>query len=257
MPWHTGPTLLEALDHAHPPKRLTEKPLRIPIQDVYKISGIGTVPTGRVETGVLNVGQCILFAPTAITSEVRSIEMHHTNMSRAFPGDSVGFNIKNVSVKDVHRGMVVSDAIKDQAVEAESFEAQVIIVNHPGKIHVGYTPVLDCHTSHVACEFSKFKVRMDRRTGKVLDENPEFLKTGDAAIVEIKPTKPMIVETFAEFPPLGRFAVRDMKRTVAVGVIKNVIHKEARKEQKNHHVDHKHQKHIHGKEIRHDGVLAH
>jgi len=223
MPWYKGPTLLEALDMLHPPKRPIEKPLRVPLQDVYKISGIGTVPVGRVETGVMKVGQTVLFAPTTLTAEVKSIEMHHTSHPEAVPGDNIGFCVKNVAVKDLHRGMVASDAIKDPAAGAVSFDAQIIIMNHPGKITAGYCPVIDCHTSHVACCFEELKVKMDRRTGKVMEENPPFLKTGDAAIVKMVPMKPLVVETFTEFPPLGRFAIRDMKRTVAVGVIKEVV----------------------------------
>jgi elongation factor 1-alpha len=222
MPWYKGPTLLEALDGVHPPKRPTDKPLRVPLQDVYKISGIGTVPVGRVESGVMTPGQHILFAPVNIHTEVKSIEMHHTTLERAVPGDNIGFNIKHVAVKDLRRGYVASDATKDPASGASSFDGQIIVMSHPGKIHAGYTPVLDCHTAHVSCRFDKLKVKMDRRTGKTLEENPTFLKTGDAAIVEVVPSKPLCVETFTEIPPLGRFAVRDMKRTVAVGVIKSV-----------------------------------
>jgi elongation factor 1-alpha len=224
MPWYSGPCLLEALDEIHPPKRPTEKPLRVPLQDVYKISGIGTVPVGRVETGVMTPGQHILFAPSNITSDVKSIEMHHTSIPRAVPGDNIGFNVKNVAVKDLKRGYVASDARKDPASRASSFSAQLIVLNHPGKIHSGYTPVVDCHTAHVACRFDQIVNKMDRRTGKVLEEHPETIKTGDAAIVNIVPTKPLCVESFTDFPPLGRFAVRDMKKTVAVGVIKDVVH---------------------------------
>jgi elongation factor 1-alpha len=223
MPWYKGPYLLEALDQVHAPKRPTDKPLRVPLQDVYKISGIGTVPVGRVETGIMKPGMHLLFAPTKITTEVKSIEMHHTHIPQAIPGDNIGFNVKNVPVKDLKRGNVACDANKDPASGAVSFDAQVIVMNHPGKIHAGYTPVLDCHTAHVACCFDQLKTKMDRRTGKVLDENPPFIKTGDAAIVSIVPTKPLCVESFTEFPPLGRFAVRDMKQTVAVGVIKEVM----------------------------------
>ena len=243
MPWYKGPCLLEALDQIHPPKRPTDKPLRVPLQDVYKIGGIGTVPVGRVETGVMKPGEHILFAPTTITSEVRSIEMHHTSIPEAVPGDNIGFNVKNVSVKELKRGYVASDAQKDPASGAASFDAQVIVMNHPGKIHVGYTPVLDCHTAHVACRFDKLLTKMDRRSGKVLEENPSFIKTGDAAVVHIIPSKPLCVETFQEFPPLGRFAVRDMKKTVAVGVIKEVTHEENAQKKAPHAAKISHGKH--------------
>jgi len=220
MPWYKGPYLLEALDNVKPPKRPTDKALRLPLQDVYKIGGIGTVPVGRVETGVIKPGINAMFAPAGIVTEVKSVEMHHESLPEANPGDNVGFNVKNVAVKDLKRGFVASDSKHDPASGVKSFNAQVIVMNHPGQISNGYSPVLDCHTAHVACKFAHIKEKMDRRSGKVLEADPKFVKTGDACIVDLEPTKPLCVETFTDFPPLGRFAVRDMRQTVAVGVIK-------------------------------------
>ena len=234
MPWYkgweketksgkvTGKTLVDAIDAIEPPTRPTDKPLRLPLQDVYKIGGIGTVPVGRVETGVIKPGMVVTFAPSNVTTEVKSVEMHHESLPEGLPGDNVGFNIKNVSVKDIRRGNVASDSKNDPAQEAASFKAQVIVMNHPGQIGNGYSPVLDCHTAHIACRFNHILEKIDRRSGKTMEENPKFVKSGDAAIVEMIPTKPMCVESFNTYPPLGRFAVRDMRQTVAVGVIKSV-----------------------------------
>jgi len=217
-----GKTLLEAIDSIDPPSRPTDKPLRLPLQDVYKIGGIGTVPVGRVETGIIKAGMVVTFAPAGLTTEVKSVEMHHEQLSEGVPGDNVGFNVKNVSVKEIRRGYVCSDSKNDPAKETASFTAQVIILAHPGQIGAGYAPVLDCHTAHIACKFSELIEKIDRRSGKKLEDAPKFIKSGDAAIVRMLPTKPMCVEAFAEYPPLGRFAVRDMRQTVAVGVIKTV-----------------------------------
>jgi len=227
LPWYKGPTLIEALDGIQEPKRPMDKPLRVPLQDVYKIGGIGTVPVGRVETGVLKPGMVIYFAPGGITTECKSVEMHHEALEQATPGDNVGFNVKNVSVKDLRRGYVAGDSKNDPPAETESFNAQVIILNHPGQIHAGYSPVLDCHTAHIACRFHEILSKVDRRSGKELESAPKNVKSGDAAMINLVPTKPMCVESFAEYPPLGRFAVRDMKQTVAVGVIKEVTKKVA------------------------------
>jgi len=234
MPWYkgwsverkegnaSGKTLLEALDAIVPPSRPTDKPLRLPLQDVYKIGGIGTVPVGRVETGVLKPNMVVNFAPSNLQTEVKSIEMHHEALEEAVPGDNVGFNVKNVSVKELRRGFVASDIKNDPAQESANFTAQVIVLNHPGQIGAGYAPVLDCHTAHIACKFAELLEKVDRRSGKTLEEAPKFLKSGEAAMVKMIPSKPMVVEKFADYPPLGRFAVRDMRQTVAVGVIKDV-----------------------------------
>jgi elongation factor 1-alpha len=217
-----GKTLLEAIDSIEPPSRPTDKPLRLPLQDVYKIGGIGTVPVGRVETGIIKSGMVVTFAPVGLTTEVKSVEMHHEQLVQGVPGDNVGFNVKNVSVKEIRRGYVCSDSKNDPAKEAGSFQAQVIVLNHPGQIGAGYAPVLDCHTAHIACKFAELQEKIDRRSGKKLEDNPKFVKSGDAAIVKMIPSKPMCVEAFSDYPPLGRFAVRDMRQTVAVGVIKSV-----------------------------------
>ncbi|GMM47544.1 translation elongation factor EF-1 alpha [Pichia kluyveri] len=217
-----GKTLLEAIDAIEPPVRPTEKPLRLPLQDVYKIGGIGTVPVGRVETGVIKPGMVVVFAPSGVTTEVKSVEMHHEQLDEGVPGDNVGFNVKNVSVKDIKRGNVCGDSKNDPPQGCASFNAQVIVLNHPGQISAGYSPVLDCHTAHIACKFDELVEKIDRRTGKSVEDHPKSVKSGDAAIVKMVPTKPMCVEAFTEYPPLGRFAVRDMRQTVAVGVIKSV-----------------------------------
>jgi elongation factor 1-alpha len=222
MPWYEGPYLLAALDEIKPPKRPVDKALRLPLQDVYKIGGIGTVPVGRVETGVIKPGITAYFAPTGVATEVKSVEMHHESVPQASPGDNVGFNVKNVSVKDIRRGNVCGDNKSNPPRGADSFLAQVIVMGHPGEIRNGYAPVLDCHTAHIACKFAEIQNKMDRRSGKILEEGPKFIKSGDSAIVKMVPSKRMCVESFTEFPPLGRFAVRDMRVTVAVGVIKEV-----------------------------------
>merc|ERR1711922_24842 len=238
MPWYkgwnkevkegkfSGKTMFEALDSIIPPTRPPDKPLRLPLQDVYKIGGIGTVPVGRVETGVIKPGMVVTFAPVNLSTEVKSVEMHHESLPEALPGDNVGFNIKNVSVKDIKRGYVTSDSKNKPASGVADFTAQVVVLNHPGQVSNGYSPVLDCHTAHIACKFAEIKEKVDRRTGKSTEDNPKFIKSGDAAIVRLIPSKPMCVEPFAEFPPLGRFAVRDMRQTVAVGVIKATTPKE-------------------------------
>merc|ERR1711883_46856 len=218
----SGKTLFEALDSINPPTRPSDKPLRLPLQDVYKIGGIGTVAVGRVETGVIKAGMVCTFAPANVTTEVKSVEMHHETLTQGVPGDNVGFNVKNVSVKDIRCGNVCSDSKNDPAKEAKTFNAQVIVLNHPGEIQNGYTPVLDCHTAHIACKFGEMLEKIDRRSGKKIEDFPPKIKSGDAAIVKMIPSKPMCVEPFQQYAPLGRFAVRDMRQTVAVGVIKSV-----------------------------------
>jgi len=227
MPWYTGPTLLEALDTLKEPEKPTQLPLRLPIQDVYTISGIGTVPVGRVETGVMKKGMNVSFMPANKVGEVKSIEMHHEEIPEALPGDNVGFNIRGLAKTDLRRGDVAGPAEKPATV-ADEFTAQIVILQHPSAITVGYTPVFHCHTAQIACTFTELKKKLDPRTGQVKEENPTFLKTGDAAIVTIKPSKPMVIEKVKEIPQLGRFAIRDMGTTIAAGMCIDIVPKQMR-----------------------------
>jgi elongation factor 1-alpha len=222
LDWYKGPTLLEALDQINEPKRLSDKPLRLPLQGVYKIGGIGALAAGCVRTGVLKPGMVLTFAPTGLQGEVTSLQMDHADLSEALPGDNVGFSVKNVSDAHLSRGYVASNSKHHPAKEATHFTSQVIITGHPGRIGNGYTPVLYCHTSHIAVRFAKLLAKVDKISEKVIEKEPKFLKKGDGGIIQMIPTKPMVVESFSEYPSLGRFIVRDMRRTVAVGVILTV-----------------------------------
>ena len=224
MPWYKGPTLVDALDSIEAPEKPIGKPLRIPIQDVYTITGVGTVPVGRVETGVVKANQKVVVMPSGATGEVKSIETHHTQMESAEAGDNIGFNLRGIDKKSIHRGDVIGNADSPPTV-AKEFEAQIIVIHHPTAMAPGYTPVLHAHTSQVAATLSQFVAKIDPKTGGTLEENPKFLKTGDAAIVRVKPVRPLAIETFKEFPEIGRFALRDMGTTIAAGVVKSITEK--------------------------------
>lgn len=226
-PWYKGPTLLEALNLLTEPEKPTNLPLRLPIQDVYSISGIGTVPVGRVETGVMKKGMKVSFMPANKEGEVKSIEMHHEEIPEALPGDNVGFNVRGIGKGDIRRGDVCGPADTPPTV-AEEFVAQVVVLHHPSALTVGYTPVFHCHTAQIACTFVELQKKLDPRTGQVKETNPTFLKTGDAAIVKIRPTRPMVIEKVKEIPQLGRFAVRDMGSTIAAGMCIEITPKQMR-----------------------------
>ncbi len=224
MPWYTGPTLMEALDLFELPPKPTNKPLRIPIQDIYSITGIGTVPVGRVETGVLKEGVNLVFMPSNKTAEVKSMEMHHTRIPVAEPGDNIGMNVRGIAKTEIHRGDVAGPVDNPPTVATE-FIGQIIVIYHPTAIAAGYTPVLHYHTGQIACRFTELLKKIDPRTGQVVEEKPSFLKTGDAAWVRMEPLRPIAIETYQDFPELGRFAVRDMGTTVAAGVVKEITKK--------------------------------
>jgi elongation factor 1-alpha len=216
-PWYKGPALIPSLDTFKEPEKPTDKPLRVPIQDVYSISGIGTVPVGRVETGIMKKGMKVAFMPANKDGEIKSIEMHHEEIPQAVPGDNIGFNVRGIGKGDIRRGDVCGPVEAPPTV-ADEFTAQIVVLQHPSAITVGYTPVFHCHTSQTACTFTELKKKLDPRSGQTKEENPTFLKTGDAAIVQIKPSKPMVIENVKELPQLGRFAIRDMGTTIAAGM---------------------------------------
>ncbi len=223
MPWYKGKTLFEALDAFETPQKPTEKPLRLPVQDVYSIQGIGTVPSGRVETGTMKPGDKIIFAPTGKKATVNSIQMHYEDIPVAEPGDNIGFAVKGLSRNEIRKGDVVGHQSNPPTV-AESFEATVIVIRHPTVIPVGYTPVIHAGTSQIACKFENIKMKITVGKGgkRIKVKDPTTLKNGDQAQVVLRPVKPFVIETFKDIPQLGRFAVRDMGSTVAVGVVNSV-----------------------------------
>jgi elongation factor 1-alpha len=222
MPWYTGPTIVEAFDTLHVPSQPVDKPLRLPVQDVYTITGIGTVPVGRVETGIMKNGDMIIFEPAGVKGEVKSIEMHHEQITEAKPGDNVGFSVRNVNKTDIKRGDVVGH-VNNPPTVAKEFTAQIIVLQHPNVITKGYTPVFHVHTSQVACKITEIVRKIDPKSGATLQENPDFIKTGDAAIIKCVPNKPFVLESSKNFPELARFAIRDMGQTIAAGVCLEVV----------------------------------
>ncbi|MFQ5475211.1 MAG: translation elongation factor EF-1 subunit alpha [Candidatus Nanoarchaeia archaeon] len=219
--WYSGPTLMEAMNALNPPEKPTDLPLRLPIQDCYNITGIGVVPVGRVETGVMKVGDKVTVVPArdgkGVTGEVKSIEMHHEQLQAAEPGDNVGFSVRGIGKKDIARGDVLGHPDNVPTV-AEEFTAQLVVLNHPSVITVGYTPVFHIHTAQVACQIIEIQKKLNPASGEVLAENPDFIKNGDAAIVKIKPVQPLCIETQKEIPQMSRFAIRDSGATVAAGM---------------------------------------
>ena len=226
--WYKGPTVMEQLDLFKQPEKPVTLPLRMPLQDVYDITGIGTVPVGKIETGIMKLGQKVVVLPgrsgTGINGEVRTIEMHHEQLQQAECGDNVGINIRGVGKKDVARGDVVCDAAKPASI-AEEFVAQVAIISHPTVIAKGYTPVFHVHTAQVPCQFVEILEKTGPDGQKV--ENPDFLKNGDVAKVKVKPVGNLVLETQAENPHMARFAIRDAGATVAAGVCIEITKKKA------------------------------
>lgn len=223
MPWYTGPTIAEALDNTIvPPNKPFDKPLRLPVQDVFAITGVGTVPVGRIETGIMKTGDKIIFEPSGTQAEVKSIEMHHKILPKAEPGDNVGFNIRGASKTEVHRGDVVGH-VNNPPTVAKEFTAQIIVLQHPTVLTKGYTPVFHCHTAHVAGKITELVKKLDPKTGAVMQENPDMLKPGDAAIIKVQPSQPIVVEKQSDFPELAKFAIRDMGKTIAAGIVIDLV----------------------------------
>ncbi len=232
MSWWTGDTLLSAVDKFEVPQKPTDLPLRLPIQDVYNITGIGVVPVGRIETGVMKVGQKVIVVPgregKGVPGEVKSIEMHHEQHQQAEPGDNVGFNVRGIGKKDIARGDVLGPAENVPSVATE-FTAQIVIMSHPSVVTVGYTPVFHIHTAQVACQFVEIVKKLDPKTGQEVTENKDILRNGDAAIVKLRPVQPLVIEKNGEIPQMSRFAIRDSGVTVAAGMCMDLVKKDLSK----------------------------
>ena len=228
MSWYEGGTLLDAINALNPPEKPTELPLRLPIQDVYNITGIGVVPVGRVETGVMKLGDKVTFVPgregKGVSGECKTIEMHHEQMKQAEPGDNIGFNVRGVGKKDIQRGDVLGHVDNPPTVASE-FTAQIVVLNHPTVMTTGYAPVFHIHTAQVACQIMAIEKQINPTTGETIKENPDFIKNGDAAIIKVKPVTPLVIERQKEIPHMARFAIRDSGATVAAGMCIDLVKK--------------------------------
>jgi len=229
MSWYNGPCLLELIDLFKEPEKPTNLPLRLPIQDVYNITGIGTVPVGRIETGIMKINDKVIVTPAregkGVVGEVKTIEMHHEQMQQAEPGDNVGFSVRGINKKDIARGDVLGHVDTPPTVVTE-FTAQIVVLNHPTVMTVGYTPVFHIHTAQVACQITELVKKLDPATGQTMQEKPDMLKNGDAAIVKVKPAKPLVIEKQSEIPHMARFAIRDAGSTVAAGMCIDYVKKQ-------------------------------
>ncbi|MCK4555799.1 MAG: elongation factor 1-alpha, partial [Candidatus Aenigmarchaeota archaeon] len=221
-PWYTGKTLLEALDDFTVPEKPTDKPLRLPVQDSYTITGVGTVPVGRVESGIIKPNDKIIFMPSGKTADVKSVEMHHEQMPQAVAGDNIGFNVRGLGKDDVGRGDVAGH-VNNPPTVAEEFTAQIIVLQHPSVITKGYTPVFHVHTAHVACQITEIVKKINPATGETVAENPDYIKAGDAAVIKCKPKTPLVIEKQTDFPQLAKFAMRDMGQTIAAGMCIDLV----------------------------------
>jgi elongation factor 1-alpha len=228
MSWYTGPTLLEQLDVFKEPERPTNLPLRLPLQDVYNIKGIGTVPVGRVETGIMKVGDKVVIMPArdgkGVSGEVKTIEMHHEEIKEAIPGDNCGFVVRGIEKKDIARGDVLGHS-SDPPTLVSEFTAQIVVLNHPSVMTVGYTPVFHMHTNQTACKITELVKTVDPASGETIKENPDMLKNGEVAIVKVVPTKPLVLEKNSDIPQMARFAIRDAGNTVAAGMCIDLVKK--------------------------------
>ncbi len=224
LEWYDGPVFLDALDLFEVPEKPVDKPLRIPVQDVYSITGVGTVPVGRVETGTINIGEEVVFSPSGNKAEIKSIEMHHEEIESAEPGDNIGFNVRGLSKEEIRRGEVASHT-DDTPPIVEEFSARIAVLEHPSAITAGYTPVFHVNTAQVACEITEIMQKLNPKTSEVEEENPDYIKTGDMATIKVRPTRPLVIETASELPQLSRFAIRDMGQTVAAGVCTDIKEK--------------------------------
>lgn len=224
-PWYHNDTLYEALDKLQEPSKPADQPLRLPVHDVFMIRGAGSIPVGRIETGVLKIGEIVMFEPAStiyskrIAGEVRSMEMNHEQIKVAFPGYNIGISVRGVGRDHVRRGDVASHLESPPVVltSRDTFIASIAVLNHPSGIHVGYAPDLHVHTARVTCRFEKILAKLDRKTGGMIEENPAFLRNGEVGVTEIRPTRPVVIEEVEKIPQMGRFAVRDMGMTVAAG----------------------------------------
>merc|ERR1712137_606676 len=216
--------LLDALEKmVKPPKRALKKPLRMPVSGVYKIKGVGDVITGRVEQGKVEPGNETIFLPTHTASKpcagkIFSVEMHHKSVPMAGPGDNVGLNVKALNKDNMPRVGDVMIAKDDTSIKAcKNFTAQVQVLDHPGELKVGYSPIAFIRTGRSACRLATINWKIGKETGGAKAENPPHLKANEMAEVVFEPQQPFVAEGFKSCEGLGRVAIMEGASVVMLG----------------------------------------
>ena len=227
-----GVTLYDALEKVvTPPKRFPEAPLRIPINGIYKIKGVGDVITGRIEQGTLTSGDVCNVVPRGLSGlKVFSIEMHHKTWPNAKPGDNIGMNMKGLDKNNMPKVGDVITLEKEKLCEpVKSFVAQVVVQEHPGQLKPGFSPCVHARTAKSACKMTKINWKMGKKTGNEKQENPPFLEKGESAEIVFEPQQPIYLEAYESCPGMGRVAVMDSNQLVMLGKVMSVEYKPYKK----------------------------
>ena len=241
MPWYkgfevnisktekaSGYTLYDALEKVvRPPVRKPDAEVRIPINGIYKIKGVGDVITGRVEQGTINAGDVCRVVPRKLENlKVFSIEMHHKTWPNAKPGDNVGMNMKGLDKNNMPKvGDVITLQKEPMCLPVESFVAQVAVQEHPGQLKPGFSPCIHVRTAKSACKMTKINWKISKKTGDQKIENPEFLERAEQAEIEFEPKQAIYLESFDKCEGLGRIAVMDSNNLVMLGKVMSVKYK--------------------------------
>ncbi|XP_022131690.1 HBS1-like protein isoform X3 [Momordica charantia] len=223
LSWYRGPNLLEAIDSLQPPTRDFSKPLLMPVCDVIKSLSLGQVSAcGKLEAGALQSGSKVLVMPSGDKGTVRTLERNSQACKIARAGDNVTVTLQGVEASSVMAGGVLCHPDFPVAV-AKHLELKILTLEFATPILIGSQLEVHVHHAKEAARVARIVSLIDSKTGKVAKKAPRCLSAKQSAVIEVVLPSPVCVEAFSTSRALGRVFLRALGRTIAVGIVTQLI----------------------------------
>uniref|UniRef100_A0A674CRP5 G1 to S phase transition 1 n=1 Tax=Salmo trutta TaxID=8032 RepID=A0A674CRP5_SALTR len=218
--WYMGLPFIPHLDSLPSFNRITDGPVRLPIVDKYK--DMGTVILGKLESGSIAKAQQLVMMPNRHTVEVLSLLSDEVETDEAVPGENLKLRLKGIEEEEILPGFILCNA-ENLCHSGRTFDAQIVIIEHKSIICPGYNAVLHIHTCIEEVQITALICLVDKKTGEKSKTRPRFVKQDQVCIARLRCAGTICLETFKDFPQMGRFTLRDEGKTIAIGKVLKLV----------------------------------